>query len=75
MDLIREREFNAHLEDLNHGKAALAVPIPPNVFQGMQVGLDELRGPAKCFARKCASSKIWSWPSGPGPAGGVDLPI
>ena len=64
----------AYYATLHAAKAALAVPIPPNVFQGMQVGLDELRRPAKCFATRCASSKIWSCPSEQRPAGGVDLP-
>ncbi|MFJ7116478.1 N-6 DNA methylase [Streptomyces albogriseolus] len=53
VELIKDPEFNAHLEDLDQGKAALAVTtsrILPNVFQGMQAGLDEMRRAAKSSA-------------------------
>lgn len=53
VELIKDPEFNAHLDDLDHGKAALAVTtsrILPNVFQGLQAGLDEMRRVAKASA-------------------------
>ncbi|AXE80829.1 N-6 DNA methylase [Streptomyces atratus] len=53
VELIKDPEFNAHLDDLDHGKAALAVTtsrILPNVFQGLQVGLDEMRRAAMASA-------------------------
>ncbi|MEU6260960.1 hypothetical protein [Streptomyces sp. NPDC047043] len=53
VELIKDPEFNAHLDDLDHGKAALAVTtsrILPHVFQGMQAGPDEMRRAAKSSA-------------------------
>lgn len=53
VELIKDSEFNAHLEDLDHGKAALASTtsrILPNVFHGLQAGLDEMRRAAKASA-------------------------
>lgn len=53
VELIKDPEFNAHLDDLDHGKAALASTtsrILPNVFHGLQAGLDEMRRAAKASA-------------------------
>ncbi|MGI5459603.1 hypothetical protein ACQEWB_41780 [Streptomyces sp. CA-249302] len=53
VELIKDPEFNAHLDDLDHGKAALAVTtsrILPNMFQGLQAGLGEMRRAAKASA-------------------------
>ncbi|AEY93187.1 type I restriction-modification system methyltransferase [Streptomyces hygroscopicus subsp. jinggangensis 5008] len=53
VELIKDPEFNAHLDDLDHGKAALASTtsrILPNVFHGMQAGLEEMRRAAKASA-------------------------
>ncbi|MER6952447.1 class I SAM-dependent DNA methyltransferase [Streptomyces sp. NPDC000618] len=53
IELIKDPEFNAHLDELDHGRAALAVTtsrILPNVFQGVQAGLDEMRRVAKTSA-------------------------
>ncbi|MFJ3421841.1 N-6 DNA methylase [Streptomyces sp. NPDC086082] len=53
VELIRDPEFNTHLDDLDHGKAALASTtsrILPNVFHGLQTGLDEMRRVAKASA-------------------------
>ncbi|MFF9839250.1 N-6 DNA methylase [Streptomyces sp. NPDC013740] len=52
-ELIKDPEFNAHLDDLDQGKAALASTtsrILPNVFHGLQTGLDEMRRAAKASA-------------------------
>ncbi|MFF4115788.1 hypothetical protein ACFY0P_20250 [Streptomyces sp. NPDC001714] len=64
----KERESNAHLDDLNHGKAALAVTtskILPNVFQGMQAA-------CRPASTKCADGQVFrvrgSHHRRPGPA-------
>lgn len=53
VELIKDPEFNAHLDDLDRGKAALASTtsrILPNVFHGLQADLDEMRRAAKASA-------------------------
>lgn len=55
VELIKDSEFNAHLDDLDHGKAALASTtsrILPNVFHGLHAGLDEMRRAAKASAHE-----------------------
>ncbi|MFF5393464.1 class I SAM-dependent DNA methyltransferase [Streptomyces sp. NPDC013012] len=53
VELIKDPEFNAHLDDLDQGKAALASTtsrILPNVFHGLQSGIDEMRRAARASA-------------------------
>ncbi|MFF0094556.1 N-6 DNA methylase [Streptomyces canus] len=53
VELIRDPEFNALLDDLDGGKEALARTtsrILPNVFRDPQAGLDEMRRTAKASA-------------------------
>lgn len=55
VELIKDPEFNAHLDDLDHGKAVLARTtsrILPNVFHGLQADLDEMRRAAKSSAHE-----------------------